>query len=277
MYARSLKIISIVLIIFGLTMFAGCGGGGGSDDTAKGEQAPSLSDVKVVLLADSANDADALAFKSYLDTFVKSVDIEVLSTIASYDFTKTDLIIIKVTSFIYTSWSSNYMTQAQALKASGKPILTIGTGNDLYATSCFDLFINGGHSAEGCYKGIAVENANHQVWSRPENLGVSDNDKLILYDLTTSTPYPVSEVVYWAGTNPAPPAGAATLGAPYSYNDGEVTDEGIVDSDYSSLCYQVKDGVRYFHWAYNGTPGIMTANGKKLFKNVVYWTVYGDI
>jgi hypothetical protein len=263
MFRKFFSVFLILLLTAVLFNLIGCGksnpNGPSPSPTTSPTPSPtttpttSPTPTHVVFICVSAPDADATAFKTFLEAAEYTVDIIGLDGIVSADFSDTDLIIVGGFS---ADWINVYPTEATTLYNTNKPILCINRGDKLFDTADFGLFINNLHSGTGSTASVKVNNASDQFWSTPNNITVTTGGDLAVYSSAKST-----ETVCWV----TPPASAHDLSR----------DTGL--TTYSSLCYQIKNTVRYFHWGFAGAPADMTADGQILFKNVVYWMINGDI
>jgi hypothetical protein len=194
------------------------------------------------------NTASALSFRNLLTPRGYSVTLAPLSAVLATNFGQFDLILIADDSGSLNSWGSAGLTAAQVaqITAPNKPIIGLGEGGYAFFGQ-LSLFIGWPHGWHGPNdRVIRAAGAPVSYYNFPT---VMPADPIRVYG------EPVNEVGIYLSL---PPADVIPIGLE------------PVTPDHASLIMQ---GCRHL-WGFSGNPDVMTATGRELFVNAVYYFLH---
>ncbi|MBI2841865.1 MAG: S8 family serine peptidase [Armatimonadetes bacterium] len=184
---------------------------------------------------------DAQAFEALLERDDIRTDLVPYAKIEATDWSKYDVILIGGDT---GSWPE--AAKVNAVLGADTPIVAIGEGGGRFLDAAPGLFIGWGQSwSTSATHGLVVGG---NIYSAPYNLGVSPGDNIYIY------------------TSP----GVSALGLHDPNGASNRMLRELSDANHYLLA---SEAGRFYQWGFYGSPTAMTANGRKLFVNLVYGTV----
>jgi hypothetical protein len=231
-----LKKTRIFVILFTLVLVSFCGLI--SITNAYNQQTGTNID-KIAIVYDGADDSDALAYQSFLDSNGYSTDLVPLSDVNTTSFSGYSLIIIDPESGSSVNWGDASIVNA--INNSNKHILGLGSAGYGFFGE-LGLFIGYPHGLSTSGDSIYIPNNTLSVFKNPYQI---NNGTIQLF--TTS----FSEEAIYIDSHPSNVTILALT---------------AMGSSHSPLLEQAND---YILWGFDGNPSNMTITGQHLFLNVV--------
>ncbi len=204
-----------------------------------------LHDPQRVAYVYNAGDNAMGSFNTFLSNHGLAVDQVPLAQASFFDFSADIAIIVGANTGGQGSFFS--ASAANALKASGKPLLGLSEGG----AALFDAYgldIGYGDTWYATGSGIIVVNSLHSVWSSPWPLAVSTNELLSLYN---------ADAALLAVYRPTPRRGITPIGRQI----GAASHYPLISQSMNGQCATL--------WGFSGAPVSMTSTGKDVFLNLV--------
>lgn len=227
----------LVLIALTATLFTAC---------KKSDPTPANSKNAIAYIYKTDN-SDAQAFKTLLEANNCTVELITLTDAASLDYSKYKLIVADHNTSLpgQNSWTDAHVNK---LKASGKPMLLLGTGGLLYAEKIGNA-ANWGNSGQFNETALYVKDITSNLYKKPKAIAITLAKTIILYS--------------------APATGAGQL-AP----SGTIAGVNLMGSlaghqTYYPLSYEKN---RYTIYGFDKGVTSMTQTGKDFMVNLVYFS-----
>lgn len=240
------NIITILAVIILVTL-SGCGGGGGKGGGGSTTNPPSSIKVAYIHSHDST---EAQLYHNFLESNSYIVDLISHANIANTNFSGYALIIIgKDTNGGIDHSETNY------LNASGKPFIGINAGGLGFFQNTGGLYTTDAHCSSILSEtGVYVIDATNPIWQIPNNLNVSNNISVAIYNTPCQ-----SNVM--DGTH-----------IPTDTGSEDITKFGSSIEVNTHIPFSLEAN-RYLYWGFQGSQNTMTETGKKLFLNAVRYMI----